>query len=176
MTAPDIEPQPDLLHFARDVYARPGIQSLCLRLQDEHNIDVVLLLMCCWHGCSRGVLSEAELAQAAAFSDQWRVHLVQPLRQARRWLKPHPAVDMGITGGDQEKLRERIKALELDAEFMQLRALAGLFTAAASPAGQLNPDPATAIRANLLLYARQCAGIAELDDDTLSALTQACLS
>ncbi|HDZ09408.1 TIGR02444 family protein [Pseudohongiella sp.] len=177
MTAPDPQQQPDLLHFARDVYARPGITALCLRLQDEYDVDVVLLLMCCWHGCYHGVLSETGFAQASAFSRHWREQLVRPLRQARRWLKPHPADTAGIAGADQESLRERIKALELDTEFMQLRALAGLVTAA--PAGKsaaTDNDASTAIRRNLALYAREHNLSTALDESTVSLLSQASLA
>lgn len=186
MTAPDSEPLPDLLHFARGVYARPGIRALCLRLQDEYDVDVVLLLMCCWHGCYHGVLSETAIAQASAFSGHWREQLVRPLRQARRWLKPHPADSVGIPGEDQEILRERIKALELEAEFMQLRALAGLVPAPPADIGPPPPasDAPAAIRENLALYAREHkrnAGPEDalhkaLDEHTLSLLTRASMT
>lgn len=187
-TTPDPEQQVELLHFARNVYARPGIQALCLRLQDEHDVDVVLLLMCCWYGRYYGPLSVPQFAKAAAFSGRWRAHLVQPVRQARRWLKPHPADAMGISGAEQEALRERIKALELEAEFMQLRALAGLLgkpTAdTAAPASNESPphdsDATAAIRANLALYARECKLNTDLDgcldQEAVSLLTCASLA
>lgn len=162
-TTPDPARQADLLRFARDVYARPGIQALCLRLQDEHDVDVVLLLTCCWYGCYYGTLKDTQFKQATAFCHRWRAQLVQPLRQARRWLKPHPADTMGIPGADQEALRERIKALELETEFMQLRALAGCLnkpasgtdTSAHRAALPADVDAMAAIRANLALYARE---------------------
>lgn len=183
-TTLDPERQADLLHFARNVYARPGIQALCLRLQDELDVDVVLLLMCCWHGRYYGPLSEAQFAQAAAFSGSWRAQLVQPVRQARRWLKPHPADAMGICGADQEALRERIKALELDAEFMQLRALAGLSgqpapdtaASARSESPSTERDATAAIRANLALYASECRLDGGLNEETVSMLTRATLA
>ena len=187
MTTPDTGQQHALLRFARDVYTRPGIQALCLRLQDEQNVDVVLLLMCCWHGCSRGLLTEAQFEQASAFSGTWATQLVKPLRQSRRWLKSRPADAMRIPGDDQEDLRRRIKALELEAEFMQLRALASLFPEAHSnpdPDPDPEPDPASnaarrsgvldlaaTVQANLALHARVRA--LKLDQQTMRSLTQA---
>jgi uncharacterized protein (TIGR02444 family) len=174
MSKADPDDTRELLRFARDVYAEPGLQALCLRLQDEHQIDVVLLLTCCWYGCYCGEMSDTQLARAAGFADQWRAQLVSPLRQARRWLKPHPASAAGIPAEQQEALRRRIKALELDAEFMQLRALAALFNEPAA-ATQCSVAQATAsIRANLLRYCQQI-GTAGLCETDLATLLQACL-
>ncbi|MEX0740705.1 MAG: TIGR02444 family protein [Pseudohongiella sp.] len=169
MAKPDSRPRPGLLHFAQSVYALPDVQTLCLRLQDEQDVDVVLLLMCCWHGCCRGLLSQAQFEQAAAFSGTWTRQLVKPLRQSRRWLKSHPSAAIGVPGADQEDLRQRIKAIELDAEFMQLRALASMFADVEAGHG----DAATAVHANLALYARLRA--LNLDDRIMATLTQASL-
>lgn len=174
MTTADPAHSPDLLRFARDVYAQPDIQALCLRVQDDLDVDVVLLLMCCWYGCYHGTLSEAQFARAADFSGQWRAQLVQPLRHARRWLKPHPADAAGISTADQESLRQRIKALELDAEFMQLRALEALFAEPIAAPINGESESTAHILANLTRYpgTDRAAG---LDEDALSLLTRACL-
>tara|TARA_R100001039_G_C1846100_1_gene106377 strand:- start:421 stop:972 length:552 start_codon:yes stop_codon:yes gene_type:complete len=152
MTRSDSERPLDLLRFARVVYAVPGIQTICLQLQDEHNADVVLLLACCWYGCYHGELSTTRLAQARGFSRPWRAQLVAPLRQARRWLKHHPADTAGIATAEQEALRQRIKTLELDAEFMQLRALAALLAGPMTTRDTHEADAAASIRLNLNRY------------------------
>lgn len=163
----------ELLRFARDVYAEPGMQTLCLRLQDEHQIDVVLLLTCCWYGCYYGEISDSQLARASGFADPWRTQLVSPLRQARRWLKPHPASAASIPAEQQEALRQRIKALELDAEFMQLRALAALFDEPAAATQTSNAQATASIRTNLLRYC-QHIGAVGLSEADLATLLQAC--
>lgn len=152
MTQTDSEHSSNLLHFARAVYAEAGIQPICLHLQDEYDMDVVLLLTCCWHGCFYGELSESQLARAMAFSEPWRMHLVTPLRHSRRWLKAHPAEATGIPASEQEALRQRVKALELDAEFMQLRALAALFAEPAAAPDTREAEAAASIRNNLERY------------------------
>lgn len=172
MTRADSGHSSDLLRFARDVYAEPGIQAICLYLQDEYDIDVVLLLTCCWFGCYHGALSEGEFAQATGFSGQWRAQLVRPLRQARRWLKPHPADTAGIPAEEQEALRQRVKALELDAELMQLRALAALFAGPAAP-DTSDAEATASIRINL---GRYCGHGAAPGTTRPAALTEADLA
>lgn len=177
MTHSDAERSADLLRFARAVYAEPGIQPICLHLQDAYHVDVVVLLTCCWYGCYRGELSATRLAQATDFSGHWRAQLVAPLRQARRWLKSHPANTPAIPTAEQEALRQRIKALELDAEFMQLRALAALFAEPGAVPHGSEAEAAASIRINLERYCRHdlsaagvTAGPGEAD---VAALVQA---
>ena len=165
----------DLLQFASSVYAQPGIQALCLRLQDEGNADVVMLLTCCWYGRCYGRLTDDQLIRAMAFSESWRAQLVAPLRQARRWLKPHPATAFAMKGADQEALRQRIKAIELDAEFVQLRTLAGVLVEGSTAARpEHNAEPLVSIRSNLILYAQR-AGM-DVDGPESSALNEADLA
>lgn len=112
----------DLWHFSLAFYARPGIAPACLVLQDRHGLDVNLALYCCWLGLSgRGRLDAARLAAADAAIASWRRAVIEPLRAARRGLKQAASVDT-----DSTALRERVKAIELEAERICQRHLAAL--------------------------------------------------
>ena len=104
-----------LWRFSLAVYAAPGVPPHCLMLQDRWGADVNLLLALAWTGASgRGAVLMADLAILDRAGAPLRHSVVEPLRAARRWLKPVVAGRDG--GADLEGLRTRIKAVELEAE------------------------------------------------------------
>jgi len=133
--------------FSLALYRRPDVANACLALQDRHGLDVNLLLFLLWLATSRRRLA----AEAVRALDQrlsgWRSQVVVPLREMRRTLKSEaPLVDAGAAVA----FRERVKALELEAERLQQEAMHAL-------AGDLASEPTAAVeaaaRANLDAYA-----------------------
>ena len=117
--------RPSLWDFSLAVYPRTGVADACLALQDRHGADVNLLLFCLWwarHGGGR--LTAAELDSARAAAGAWQSRVVGPLRAARRALK----APLGAPPGPAEKLRQRVKDLELEAERLEQSMLAASFT------------------------------------------------
>ncbi|MEO4048440.1 TIGR02444 family protein [Pseudomonas sp. CAU 1711] len=107
----------DLWSFACACYARPGVEQCCLHLQDG-GADVCLLLCALWLE-RRGVpCSEARLARLKAVAEPWQRQVVQPLRELRRGLKEAARLDP-----QQARLREQVKAMELEAERELLKRL-----------------------------------------------------
>jgi uncharacterized protein (TIGR02444 family) len=101
---------PDLWNFALSCYARPGVEQTCLHLQDG-GADVCLLLCALWLE-RRGVNADEErLGQLRGVAEPWQRQVVQPLRELRRGWKSAAQLDP-----QQARLREQIKALELEAE------------------------------------------------------------
>lgn len=112
-----------LWRFAVRLYGEPGISDLCLELQDRHGVDVPLLLWAAWVGVASGhALSTDELAAAEGAVRLWRRDVVAPLRAVRRRLKQGP-LPIAPTAGSAA-LRDRLKTIELEAERLQLDALA----------------------------------------------------
>jgi len=105
-------------NFSVQHYSRPGVADSCLALQDEHNLDVNLVLFCIWYGQNFGELSQLQLDEVISFSISWADNVVKPLRQARRWIKQHNEV-LGIPGDSLEEFRSKVKRLELEAEHLQ---------------------------------------------------------
>lgn len=107
-----------LWRFAGALYAQPGVDEACLRLQDEAGLDVCELLWLCWlerSGRAPGMLEELEQVRA------WQRHYTWALRRLRRELKPVCATLPRLAA-----LRETIKRAELEAEHETLRRLAEL--------------------------------------------------
>lgn len=100
----------DLWSFALSTYARPGVEAACLRLQ-EQGADVCLLLCGVWLE-QRGVAAvPARVLALQQLARPWRTQVIEPLRQVRVQWRVMAQQDQPLAA-----LRERIKALELEAE------------------------------------------------------------
>lgn len=129
-----------LTDFAIDLYRAPDVQAACLRLQDDFSADIPYLLFLCWYGRCKGQISDDLAANTAHHNQAVSQQVVQPLRQARRWMKSHWQA--------QSALREKIKAAELQAELALLEELQQM---ASTTTGTSQPGHA-AIQANMLVY------------------------
>jgi uncharacterized protein (TIGR02444 family) len=116
--------------FSLDFYARPGVSEALIELQDRAGLDVNLILFALWHGLSgRGRLDYERLAIAYQAARAIQTEIVMPLRALRRRFRTDPDPDI-------QRLREAIKALELDAEKIAQARLAGC---AETPATDVAP-------------------------------------
>ncbi|MFQ5776287.1 MAG: TIGR02444 family protein [Kiloniellaceae bacterium] len=138
---PDVTDHP-FWRFSLAVYARDGVAPACLALQERRDLDVNLLLFCCWAGTCGRALSAAEVARLIESVRPWREGAVRPLRAVRRWLKAQAAAPRDVA----EPLRERVKAAELDAEAIEQWLLAE-----ALPVAE-RPGAAQAVAANMGAY------------------------
>ena len=92
------------------MYARPGIEAACLRLQAQ-GADVCLMLCGAWLE-QRGVIPTAERLQALRqIAGPWQTQVIEPLRQLRVQWRTNAQQDKPLAA-----LRERIKSMELEAE------------------------------------------------------------
>lgn len=107
----------DLWDFAIELYARPGVEAACLDLQ-EQGADVCLLLCAAWLERRRAGISEERLEQLRQLAGPWQSTVVRPLRALRQQWRADATNDPQLA-----TLRERLKALELDAERLQLQRL-----------------------------------------------------
>ena len=112
-------PEDDALwRFSLAFYALPGVAQALIALQDRDRLDVNLMLFALWLGVSgRGRLSSDGLALADRAICTIRVEIVEPLRALRRGLTRDLDADV-------QRLRESVKALELEAEKLAQRRLA----------------------------------------------------
>ena len=121
----------NLWDWAVAAYGAPGVADACLTLQDHHEQNVPLLLWSAWIAQTGRRPDEETIEAACDTARAWAGVVTAPLRAVRRTLKaPVPDID----DGPREALRERIKALELEAERHLLEALEALTPAAEGPA------------------------------------------
>lgn len=132
--------------FSLAVYARDGVAAACRSLQDRHQLDVNLLLLCVWAGHDGIALPRGEIARLSDRVADWRVSVVRPLRGVRQWLKQQAAAPADLA----EDLRGSVKDIELAAERLQQAMLYGALPAGTdTPTGVPGPRLATA---NLSAY------------------------
>ncbi|HUC73132.1 MAG TPA: TIGR02444 family protein [Stellaceae bacterium] len=129
--------------FSLAFYARPCAPAALIALQDGAGCDANLILFAIWLGLSgRGQLDEHGASTADRALQAIRDDVIEPLRVLRRRLKP--AADADI-----QRLRQAIKALEIEAERAAQDRLASL----AGPASDGDPvQRLTDAKVNLALY------------------------
>jgi uncharacterized protein (TIGR02444 family) len=99
--------------FSLRIYGAPGVAAECLALQDEHGLDVNILLFAAWLGTEPGRLLDAsDLDRVRGGVAGWAQDVVQPLRAVRRRLKTVPE----ISDPEIQSLRKRVAEAELVSE------------------------------------------------------------
>lgn len=106
----------ELWDYSLTIYAKRGVESYCLKLQDDFALNVNFLLFCCWLGETGVQLDEDEMAALLANGSAWQRDVVKPLRASRRALK-------GYNDVASANLREDLKQVELAAERIELTRL-----------------------------------------------------
>jgi uncharacterized protein (TIGR02444 family) len=159
--------------FAITVYREPEVADACLTLQQELGVDVPVLLFCAWFACTRGELDDKMLAQVIETSRPFSLHVVQPLRQVRRWMKqPADSQKTIMMAANQEawqSLRETIKSIEISAELLWLDALQNLTESQALRAKNTNLGE-DKVMENMQRYCQTFKSAAERDALNIYAL------
>lgn len=138
--------QSEFWEFSVTLYALPGVAEHCLSLQNDHGMDVNLLLFCIWYGRQFGEVPEALLDDALTLSDHWRNEVVNPLRTVRTQMKKNTELAESFADSGYSELREAIKRVELKSERVQQEKLEKM---AANYLGQGGKPEPSAAAANL---------------------------
>jgi len=134
--------------FSLKFYGQAGVSDACIALQDDCGVDVNLLLFLFWLASERQALTPDEVKKLDATIKSWRELTIIPIRDTRRKLK---GAKTFVEPAKQEALRDKVKAVELEAEKLQQEALFA-FTQS-GPLGKPSEPPAAA-RANVAAFER----------------------
>jgi uncharacterized protein (TIGR02444 family) len=138
------EPGAAFWRFSLSVYGQEGVPDICLALQDAHGVDVNMLLYLLFRATGGAALDADEIARLDAALARWRDAVVRPLRGVRRALKGEA---LARIAADEDRLRQRVKSAELEAERLQQMALARLGAEMAGTAQAPDAAMGTAWRA-----------------------------
>src|SRR5581483_4627793 len=119
MSEPQTETTP-FWRFSLHFYKQPGVSDACIALQDGCGVDVNLLLYLFWLASDGRQLGADEVRSLDGKVKSWRELTIIPIRDTRRKLKG--AVTL-LDSNKQEAFRNKVKAIELDAERLQQEAL-----------------------------------------------------
>ena len=134
--------------FSLNFYRQTGVSDACIALQDGCGIDVNLLLFLFWLASESRQLSPDDVKKLDDQVRSWRELTIIPIRDTRRKLKGAATL---VGPGKQEAFRNKVKAVELEAEQLQQEALYN-FTKS-GPLGAQG-SPRAAARANIAAYER----------------------
>ena len=99
--------------YSLSLYRREDVRAALLALQDQHGLDVNMLLLCCWQWHLGNPLDQDTLVHLETHLRPWRQSVTVPLRQVRRALK----TDSRLRHGERaEKLRASVLEHELVSE------------------------------------------------------------
>src|ERR1700735_166634 len=129
--------------FSLKFYRQGGVSEACIDLQDSFGVDVNLLLFLLWLASDDRRLSAADVKLLDDNVRDWRNLTIVPIRDARRKLKDAATLGEPIR---QEAFRNKVKAVELEAERLQQEALYEF--SRSGPLGSAAPATAAA-RANI---------------------------
>jgi uncharacterized protein (TIGR02444 family) len=147
MTDTKQDPGSPFWKFSLRFYRLPGVADACIALQEEAGVDVNLLLFLLWQATRHRQFSTADVAAIEAKIGFWRDATVVPLRNVRRALRTPPSL---VEAATAEFFRNRIKAVELEAERLQQEAMFEL--AQVAPQGTHAPSASQAASANVAAY------------------------
>jgi uncharacterized protein (TIGR02444 family) len=106
-----------LWDFALDFYSEDQVADVCVRLQDEHGVNVCVLIAQAWLDRKGVALGQPRLAALLQVVEGWTAQVVEPMRLLRRALKTP------ISGFTQDDLQEDIRRLIKQAELLAERKL-----------------------------------------------------
>lgn len=134
--------------FSLQFYRQPGVSDACVALQDGCGVDVNLLLFLFWLAAEGRLLEAGDVKKLDDQVRDWRNLTIIPIRDTRRKLKETRTV---VAADQQQAFRNKIKAVELEAERLQQDALYAISRSA--PLGK-NADARAALRGNVSAYER----------------------
>ncbi|WP_339845457.1 TIGR02444 family protein [uncultured Halopseudomonas sp.] len=144
-----------LADYVTQLYPHPGVESLLLRLQNDQDLDVLLLLAACWLGCSGRAAAVADWRAICDWQAPWHRQVIGPLRAARTAVR-------GL--GGEAQLYSQLKECEQAAEWSQLKRLEAECLRLI-PSGDAEPDC-------LQHLISCCLGQGVTVNDTLRAILQ----
>lgn len=144
---------PGFWDFSLALYARDGVAESCLALQDEQGVDVNILFLFVYLAFCGRSLNALQIAAIDAAVAPWRLAVVAPLREVRRYLKAPPEI---MNASAAQSLRTDVKRIELEAERVQQLALESAFPVSSTGTAAPVRD---ALTANLEAYSVFMGGL-----------------
>jgi uncharacterized protein (TIGR02444 family) len=120
--------------FAVAAWRRPGVEAICLDLQDRHGQSPILLLWRLWALETKRTVGPETLAAAIDAAHLWEAEILQPLRALRQALA---ATGAPVAEAARIAARRRVLDAELEAERALVDTLAALDAPQETSAGAM---------------------------------------
>lgn len=127
-------PESPFWTFSLDFYSQPEVEAICLALQDDHGLDVNLVLLAAWLARTARCVEPRVATPLRMLADEYQAEVMQPVRQARRALK-RQMTHLPLAPLLAQRRRDLL-AVELDLERVEQLMLETLAAALPSDASQ----------------------------------------
>lgn len=152
-------PNSEFWNYSTQIWTLPGLETTCLELQNKHEVNVNILLYCCWTGDKNLSINDDDLQMLLDTTQPWQT-IIKPLRDSRKMMKqsllamPSKMVDQTL---------KNINEMELNAEHMEQLALEKtLNLSSISPCS--NQSNIECSLTNLMTYLSSIESISSSDD------------
>ena len=132
----------DFWTWSLSTYRHRDVQETTIKLQDDFDLNVNIILWCCWCASAYQELPEFALRKAIEETSKWTNSITAPIRGARRASKEQVK--------DNRALYEALKNVELMAEEVEQKALEEIAIDHLAPSG--HETPMSMARRNLSRY------------------------
>ncbi len=112
-------PTSEFWNYSNQIWSLPEVENNCLELQNQHDLNVNLLLYCCWLGDKQLRLDNEQIKTLISAAEPWET-VIKPLRCSRNMMKQH-LIAMPADLIDQTI--KNISEMELNAERMEQMSL-----------------------------------------------------
>jgi len=84
-------PSHEFWRYSLKLYNKSVVKNLCLDLQNQHGVNINIILFCCWYAAtSRGPLSKVQIQRLVYSIDRWHCEITQELRNLRALISNLP--------------------------------------------------------------------------------------
>ena len=107
-------PNSDFWNYSSQLWTLPGVEKICLDLQNQKQANVNILLFCCWLGDQKRSLDSGHINVLLDSIESWQTIII-PLRESRQLMQesmiamPAPMADQTLSN---------ISEMEINAEHM----------------------------------------------------------
>jgi len=112
-------PNSELWNYSTQIWTLPEVEKICLALQDNFDININILLYCCWVGDKNLNLSDDDLQSLLDTIQPWQT-IIKPLRESRKLMQQQ---SIAIRPDLKDQTISNMNEMELNAEHMAQLAL-----------------------------------------------------
>ena len=107
-------PNSEFWNYSKQLWSLPEVDTLCLELQNQYDINVNILLFCYWVGSQNLSLSEDDIQTLIDTAQPWQT-IITPLRDSRKLMQQHL---IAIPANMVNQTVSNISEMEINAEHM----------------------------------------------------------
>ena len=155
-------PDSELWSFSEQTYALPEVENICLKLQNDYDADINIILYCIWAAQQSVVLNEDDARLLIKTTEPWQQNILKPLRDARKMMKQHI---IAMPSNMLDQTVSNIGEMELHAEHMSQLALEKIINFK-NNANKTETSTIKCAITNLSIYCQQLESVSKISELT----------